>query len=181
MGSIVCQIAKIKGARVVGIAGGKMKCDYLVRELGFDASVDYKGGQLDADLKAACPNGIDVYFEGVGGAVLNAVAPLLNKGARVPICGYISQYNTKHAAEVESPDVVLSGLPDPPEHRFFLVGEWTAQYPEALEALSAWIKDGKLKYRESIAEGIENAPAAFLGLFHGKNFGKQLVKIAEPD
>jgi len=181
VGSVVGQIAKIKGARVVGVAGGKMKCDYLVQELGFDASVDYKGGHLDADLKAACPDGIDVYFEGVGGAVLNAVAPLLNKGARVPICGYISQYNAKHATEVESPDAVLAALPDPPEHRFFLVGEWTARYPEALEAISAWRKEGKLKYRESIAEGIENAPEAFLGLFHGRNFGKQLVKIAEPD
>lgn len=181
VGSVVGQIAKIKGARVVGIAGGKMKCDYLVQELGFDAAVDYKGGQLDADLKAVCPKGIDVYFEGVGGAVLNAVVPLLNKGARVPICGYISQYNAKHAADVESPDAVLSALPDPPEHRFFLVGEWTARFPEALEALSVWRKDGKLKYRESVAEGIENAPEAFLGLFHGKNFGKQLVKIAEPD
>jgi NADPH-dependent curcumin reductase CurA len=179
VGSVVGQIAKIKGCRVVGIAGGKIKCDYIVHELGFDEAVDYKAGNLDADLKKACPEGIDVYFEGVGGAVLHAVVPLLNKGARVPICGFISQYNATSTTNVEYPTDVLGALPHPPEHRFFLVGEWFSEFEETVEILAGWLKEGKLKYRESIVNGIENAPKAFIGLLRGENFGKQLIKVAE--
>lgn len=181
VGSVVGQIAKIKGCRVVGVAGGKIKCDYIVNELGFDEAVNYKAGNLDADLKKACPKGIDVYFEGVGGAVLHAVVPLLNKGARVPICGFISQYNATSTTKVEYPTDVLGALADPPGHRFFLVGEWIDEFEETVEILAGWLKEGKLKYRESIVDGIENAPRAFIGLLRGENFGKQLVKISEPE
>jgi NADPH-dependent curcumin reductase CurA len=178
VGSIVGQIAKIKGCRAVGIAGGKSKCDYIINELGFDAAVDYKAGHLDRDLREACPQGIDVYFESVGGAVLHAVVPLLNEGARIPICGYISQYNVSDIRKLESPEMVLGALPNPPFHRFFLVGEWASELNDATAQLAEWLKGGKLKYRESIIEGIENAPRAFIGLLRGENFGKQLIKVA---
>ena len=176
VGSVVGQIAKIKGCRVIGIAGGKAKCDYIVDELGFDASVDYKGGNLNGDLKAACPDGVDVYYENVGGAVLHAVVPLLNNGSRVPICGFVSQYNA--TGRVESPEMVLGAMPNPPFHRFFLVGEWEAERPQATAQLAQWVNEGKLKYRESVVDGIQNAPRAFIGLLRGENFGKQLIKVA---
>jgi len=181
VGSIVGQVAKIKGCRAVGIAGGKEKCDYVLNELGFDAVIDRKAGNMAADLKAACPDGIDVYFENVGGEVLQAVVPLLNSGARAPICGYISQYNKKTVADVESPLDVLGSLPNPPVHRFFLQFEWIAEFKQAMLEMSGWIKEGKIKYRESVVEGIENAPATFRGLLQGRNFGKQLIKVANPD
>jgi len=175
VGSVVGQIARIRGCRAVGIAGGKAKCDYIVEELGFDASVDYKDGNLDGDLRAACPDGIDVYFENVGGPVLHAVVPLLNDGSRVPICGFVSQYNA--TGKVESPEMVLEAMPNPPFHRFFLVGEWSKEFSKASSQLAEWVRDGKLRYRESIVEGIKNAPRAFIGLLRGENFGKQLIKV----
>ena len=181
VGSTVGQIAKIEGCRAVGVAGGRAKCAHVVDDLGFDACVDYKAGNLEADLRAACPNGIDVYFENVGGAVLDAVVPLLNPGARVPICGFISAYNARSRGEVQSPLDVLGALESPPTHRFFLVGEWVSEYPDAIATLAGWIREGKLVYRESVAEGLENAPRAFIGLLRGENLGKQLVKIAEPE
>jgi len=181
VGSAVGQIAKIQGCRAVGIAGGRAKCDHVVNELGLDACVDYKGGNLERDLRAACPDGIDVYFENVGGAVLDAVVPLLNRGARVPICGFISAYNARSRSEVRSPLEILGALESPPIHRFFLVMEWIAEYPKAIATLAAWIAEGKLRYHESIAEGLEKAPRAFIGLFRGDNLGKQLVKIGEPE
>lgn len=181
VGSVVGQIAKIKGCRIVGIAGGKKKCDYVLNELGFDAVVDHKGGNMAADLKAACPDGIDVYFENVGGEVLHAVVPLLNPGARVPICGYVSQYNKKNPSEMESPFDVLGKLKNPPHHRFFLVMEWIKEWSAASSEMSEWIKSGRLKYRESVVEGIRNAPQTFRGLLRGENFGKQLIKVADPD
>jgi NADPH-dependent curcumin reductase CurA len=181
VGSAVGQIAKIKGCRAVGVAGGKAKCDHVVGELGFDACVDYKAESFEADLRAACPDGIDVYFENVGGAVPDAVVPLLHQGSRVPICGFISAYNARSRSEVRSPLEVLGALESPPIHRFFLVMEWIGEYPEAIATLAGWIKEGKLEYRESIAEGLENAPRAFIGLLRGENLGKQLVKIADPE
>jgi NADPH-dependent curcumin reductase CurA len=180
VGSAVGQIAKIGGCRAVGVAGGRAKCDHVVGELGFDACVDYKAGNLEADLRAACPDGIDVYFENVGGAVLDAVVPLLNPGSRVPICGFISAYNARSRSEVRNPLEILGALESPPIHRFFLVMEWLEEYPEAIASMAAWIREGKLVYRESIAEGLENAPRAFIGLLRGENLGKQLVKIADP-
>jgi len=179
VGSVVGQVAKKIGCRAVGIAGGEAKCRYAVDELGFDACVDYKAGKLAADLAAACPNGIDVYFENVGGDVSRAVAPLLNSGARVPICGYVSQYNAKDITSTESPFEVFGTLPTPPEHRFFLVLEWNAEHEETTQKLADWIRSGELKYRESIADGIDSAVGAFRGMLRGENFGKQLVKIAD--
>ncbi|MEQ8858051.1 MAG: NADP-dependent oxidoreductase [Pseudomonadales bacterium] len=181
VGAVVGQIAKVHGCRAVGVAGGKAKCDYVVNELGFDACVDYKADGFPAALAAACPDGVDVYFENVGGAVLDAVVPLLNRGARVPVCGFISAYNAERAEDVRSPLDVLSALPEPPEHRFFLVTEWIDEFPEATRALAGWIADGRLKYRETVVEGLENAPEAFRMLFTGDNFGKLMIKVADPD
>ncbi len=178
VGSVVGQIGKILGLRVVGVAGGSVKCTYCVDELGFDACIDYKAGKLEEDLEAACPKGVDVYFENVGGAVTSAVAKLLNEGARVPICGFVSLYNSEEdLAAVETPFTVFAGLAKPPEHRFFLVGEWRDEWLDGSRALAGWIQSGQLKYRETIAEGIDSAPAAFRGLLAGRNFGKQLVRL----
>jgi hypothetical protein len=178
VGSTVGQIAKIMGCRAVGIAGGPAKCAWVKDDLGLDACVDYKSPTFAADLKAACPRGIDVYFENVGGDVLQAVLPLLNDGSRVPICGFISGYNV--AVRNTTPFEVLAAHPKKPAHRFLLVVEWDAELPAATKQLGAWIKEGKLSYRETVVEGLENAPQAFLGLFRGENFGKMLVKLAEP-
>ena len=178
VGSVVGQLGRILGLRVVGVAGGAEKCRYCVHELGFDACVDYKAGTLESDLQAACPNGIDIYFENVGGPVTRAVARLLNEGARVPICGFVSLYNSEEdLAKAETPFSVFGALASPPEHRFFLVGEWHAEWDEASRELAGWIGSGGLKYRETISEGLESAPTAFRGMLSGKNFGKQLVHI----
>jgi NADPH-dependent curcumin reductase CurA len=181
VGSAVGQIAKIQGCRAVGVAGGKAKCEHVVGDLGFDACIDYKAGNLEADLRAACPDGIDVYFENVGGAVLDAVVPLLNPGARVPICGFISAYNATSRRDVRTPLQLLGALASPPFHRFFLVVEWLDEYPAAIETLAGWIREGKLAYRETVAIGLENAPRAFIGMLRGENLGKQLVKLADPE
>jgi len=178
VGSVVGQIAKILGLRVIGIAGGEDKCRYVREELGFDDCLDYKTGNLSDKLKAACPNGIDIYFENVGGDVTRAVAPLLNPGARVPICGYISNYNDQDITQAETPFHILKKLPTVPEHRFFVVTEWQDRWQQATEQLGAWVNSGQIKYRESIGEGLENAPELFRGLLRGRNFGKQLVRIA---
>ncbi len=179
VGSVVGQIAKIKGCRVVGVAGGPAKCRYVVDELGFDVCIDYKAGNLEADFAAACPDGIDVYFENVGGAVTRAIAPLLNDGSRVPICGFVSVYNSPDMTKEETPFHVLGALSKPPEHRFFTVLEFIKEYAEANAELAEWLAQGKLKYCESVARGIENAPEAFRGLLRGENLGKQLVRVAE--
>ena len=163
---------------MVGIAGGEKKCSYVTAELGFDACIDYKAGNLADDLQAACPQGIDVYFENVGGAVTRAVAPLLNKGSRVPVCGYVSAYNDENLAAVETPFHILGALPEPPEHRFFVVTEWQDEHAEVTAQLVERIKAGEIKYSESVVEGIENAVDGFRGMLRGENFGKQLVKIA---
>lgn len=181
VGSVVGQIAKIKGARAVGVAGGKAKCDYVVNELGFDACVDYKADDFAEQLKAACPDGVDVYFENVGGAVLAAVAPLLNKGARVPVCGFISAYNATSEDQIQMPEVVLNALEHPPISRFFVVTEWIEEFDAASSELASWVSAGKIKYRETVVEGIENAPSAFRMLFTGENFGKLVVKVAEQE
>jgi len=179
VGSVVGQLAKIKGLRVVGIAGGADKCRYVKEELGFDECLDYKSGNLSEKLRAACPDGIDIYFENVGGDVTRAVAPLLNEGARVPICGYVSNYNAEDITQVETPFQILKTAPYVPEHRFFVVTEWQDQWQQATEQLGEWVSAGKIRYRESVGEGLENAPELFRGLLKGKNFGKQLVKIAD--
>ena len=181
VGSAVGQIAKILGLRSVGIAGGSEKCRYVKEELQFDDCLDYKSGNLAEKLGLACPDGIDIYFENVGGEVTKTVAPLLNQGARVPICGYISNYNDEDITKAETPFHILKQLKTVPEHRFFVVYEWQDRYEEATRQLGQWTKDGLLKYRESIGEGLENAPELLRGLLKGKNFGKQLVKVAEEE
>lgn len=181
VGSAVGQIAKILGLRSIGIAGGSEKCRYVKEELQFDDCLDYKSENFAEKLGLACPDGVDIYFENVGGEVTKTVAPLLNEGARVPICGYISNYNDEDITKAETPFHILKQLKTVPEHRFFVVYEWQDRYEEATRQLGQWIKDGLLKYRESIGEGLENAPELFRGLLKGKNFGKQLVKVAEEE
>lgn len=178
VGSVVGQLGKILGLRVVGVAGGAAKCRACIDDLGFDACVDYKAGALAADLAAACPRGVDIYFENVGGAVTRAVAPRLNPGARVPICGFVSLYNAEGDLQsLETPFSVFAALDPPPEHRFFLVGEWRAEWMDASRQLAEHIRAGRIRYRETISEGLESAPAAFRGLLRGENLGKQLVRI----
>ncbi|HBN14133.1 MAG TPA: NADP-dependent oxidoreductase, partial [Pseudohongiella sp.] len=179
VGSVVGQIAKLKGLRVIGIAGGAEKCQYVRDELGFDECIDYKNEDLSARLKECCPDGIDIYFENVGGDVTRAVAPLLNEGSRVPICGYISNYNDQDITKAETPFQILKSARHVPEHRFFVVTEWQDQWQQATEQLGEWVNAGKIKYRESVGEGLERAPELFRGLLKGRNFGKQLVKIAD--
>lgn len=179
VGSVVGQLAALEGCRAVGIAGGAEKCRYLTEDLGFDAAVDYKSADFLSELSDACPDGIDVYFENVGGDVAKAVAQLLNKGARVPICGYVSAYNAPDLNSIETPMHIFGALDPVPEHRFFLVGEWQQQHDEHTQLLSDLVKDGQLKYRETVAEGLENAADAFKGMLRGKNLGKQLVHVAD--
>ena len=179
VGSVVGPLAKRQGCKVVGLAGGPRTCAYVVDELGFDACVDYKAGDLAAQLRAACPDGIDIYFENVGGDVSKAVVPLLNDGSRVPICGFVSQYNTENPHAVETPMHIFGAMDTPPEHRFFLVSEWQDQHQDITQKLAELVQSGDLVYRESVADGLENAPAAFKGMLAGKNFGKQLVHIRD--
>jgi NADPH-dependent curcumin reductase len=176
VGSVVGQIAKHLGCRVVGIAGGAAKCAYLTGELGFDAAVDHRADGMADALRVACPDGIDVYFENVGGKVLEAVAPLLNLGSRVPICGSISQYNEENPV---TPVSVLSALPNPPEHRFFLVWEWPEEYPAAIAQLTQWVKEGTIRYREDVEDGLARAPEALIAVLRGGNFGKKVVRIED--
>ena len=179
VGTVVGQMGKILGCRVVGVAGGEKKCSYVKDELGFDECVDYKAGNIQEDLAKACPNGIDIYFENVGGPVSKAVATLLNDGSRVPICGFISAYNSEDMTKEETPFHIFGALDPTPEHRFFVVTEWFKEWREATEELSQWISEGKIKYEETITEGFENAPQGLRDVLSGKNFGKQLIKVAE--
>jgi NADPH-dependent curcumin reductase CurA len=179
VGSVVGQLGKMLTLRVVGVAGGAEKCAWVKDELGFDECVDYKAGDLDEALRAACPNGIDIYFESVGGALSEAVAKQLNPGARVPICGYISNYNSKNIAESRTPFDIFGQLPNPPWHQFFLVYNYISDYAEANRKLVEWVATGKLKYRETIVEGLDKAPEYFNWLFEGRNFGKLVVQVAE--
>ena len=177
VGSAVGQIAKIKGARAVGVAGGTAKCRFVVEELGFDACIDHRAPDLAAQLVAACPKGVDVYFENVGGAVQQAVWPLLNEFARVPVCGVIAQYNATGPSP--GPDIATI-LRRRLLVRGFIVWDFAAKEGDFLRDAATWIADGRLKYREDIVDGLENAPQAFLGLLEGKNFGKLVVKVASP-
>jgi NADPH-dependent curcumin reductase CurA len=175
VGSVVGQIAKIKGCRAVGIAGGPDKCRFVAKELGFDACVDHRAGDFVRQLEAACPAGIDVYFENVGGAVQQTVWPLLNDFARVPVCGLISQYSA--TTPMPGPDM-FSVLRKRLTLRGFIVWDFAARQADFLRDMGEWVGGGRVKYREDVVEGLENAPAAFLGLLQGKNFGKLLVKVA---
>ena len=181
VGSVVGQIAKLKGCHVVGIAGGADKCRYVVDELGFDACIDHRSPDLKQQLASACPKGIDVYFENVGGTVFDAVLPLLNTKARVPVCGLIAHYND--TALPLGPDrlglltrtllvkrIKMQG--------FIIFDDYAHRYGEFFAEMSQWLKDGKIKFREDVIDGLENAPQAFIGLLEGKNFGKLVVRVA---
>jgi len=175
VGSVVGQIAKLQGCRAVGIAGGKAKCDYVVKELGFDACVDYKGGNLYEELKAACPDGIDCYFENVGGVVMDTVFRLFNPFARVALCGMIADYNATEAYGVKMMRALLVSRVN---LRGFIVFDRLDLYARAIPQLARWVSQGKIKYHETVAVGLENAPSAFIGMLKGANLGKQLVKVA---
>lgn len=181
VGAVVGQIAKLKGCRVVGIAGGADKCRYVTEELGFDDCIDHRHADFAQRLAASCPRGIDVYFESVGGAVFDAVLPLLNAKARIPVCGLIAHYND-------------SALPPGPDRLglltrtlltkrikmqgFIIFDDYADRYGEFAAQMSAWLKQGKIKYREDLVDGLENAPQALIGLLEGKNFGKLVVRVA---
>lgn len=177
VGMTVCQIAKIKGCRVIGIAGSDEKNRYLEQELQVDATINYKTADIKPAMKTACPNGVDVYFDNVGGEISDAVMQLINQRARIAVCGQISLYN------LESPDtgprvqpylLVNSAL-----MKGFIVSNYAARFAEGGKQLAQWLAEGKLKYFETFVEGFENAPRAFLDLFAGKNLGKQLVKVSD--
>ena len=182
VGAAVGQIAKLKGARVVGIAGGADKCRYAIEELGFDACLDRHDANLAANLAAACPSGIDVYFENVGGAVFDAVLPLLNIGARVPVCGHIADYNDEARPAVADPlpRVISTILQKRIRLQGFIILDHYADRFEAFRRdMGAWIDSGRVKAREDRVDGLEQAPAAFIGLLDGRNFGKLVVRVAD--
>jgi NADPH-dependent curcumin reductase CurA len=182
VGSVVGQIAKIKGCRVVGIAGGERKCRFVREELGFDACLDHHRPNLAEGLQAACPKGIDIYFENVGGAVFDAVLPLLNRFARVPVCGIIAHYNATEppAGPDRVPLLMWSILVKRLTFRGFIVSDFASQFPEFQADVSGWLREGRIKYREDITDGLENAPRELIGLLKGENFGKKLIRVS-PD
>jgi NADPH-dependent curcumin reductase len=181
VGSAVGQIAKLKGCRVVGVAGAKEKCDFVTGELGLDACVSHYSKTLDADLAAACPDGIDVYFENVSGATFDAVFPLLNPFARIPVCGLISRYS--HTGGFPGPDMqptlMRSILTNRLKFQGFIVSDRAERFKDFLTDVSAWVRSGDIKYKEDFVDGIENAPEAFMGLLKGKNFGKLVVRVSD--
>ena len=177
VGSVVGQIAKIKGCRAVGIAGGPQKCEYITKELGFDAAIDYKRENVIASLAKHCPKGIDVSFDNVGGEILDACLALLNRGARIPLCGAISQYN--NFENVVGPKNYMSLLVNRATLRGFIVFDFADRYPEAASQMAGWLIAGKLKTREDIVPGLETFPETFLKLFKGENFGKLILKVAD--
>ena len=181
VGAVVGQIARIKGNRVVGVAGAQRKCDYVVDELGFDACVSHRSDTLAGDLKAACPDGIDLYFENVGGRVFDAVVPLLNQFARVPVCGRIASYNATSLPEGPNRVPQLMGLVlvRRLNIRGFIVFDHAHLQADFLRDVGGWIRSGEMKYREDVVEGLDNAVGAFLGLLRGENFGKLLVRVSD--
>jgi NADPH-dependent curcumin reductase CurA len=178
VGSLVGQIAKIKGCRAVGTAGSDRKIDYLISELGFDSAFNYKAvADYPAKLSELCPGGIDVYFDNVGGAISDAVLGLINRHARISICGQISQYNLEKPEMWPRLPLVL--LVKQARAEGFLVPQFIDRWPEGIKQMAAWLAEEKLKYHEDVEVGIENAPRAFIGMLKGRNLGKQLVKIAD--
>jgi NADPH-dependent curcumin reductase CurA len=181
VGSVVGQIARLKGCRVVGVAGGAEKCRYAVEELGFDACVDHRGSELAAELAKACPKGIDVYFESVGGEVFDAVLPLLNARARIPLCGLISHYNDSQPRQGIDRTAQVMGTLLKKRVRvqgFIIFDDYGQHYGEFQKQMSEWFRSGAIKCREQVVEGLENAPEAFMGLLVGKNFGKLVVRVS---
>ncbi len=181
VGAVVGQIARLKGARAVGVAGGPEKCAYVVETLGFDACLDRYAPDLAGRLAAACPDGIDVYFESVGGAVTAAALPLMNLRARMPVCGVISHYNA--ASPPEGPDRLPGFLRTVLRRRlkvqgFLIDDHYADRFAEFARDMAGWLASGAVTYREDVVEGLENAPAAFIGLLEGRNFGKLVVRVA---
>jgi NADPH-dependent curcumin reductase CurA len=179
VGSAVGQIARIKGARAVGIAGGPEKCAFVRDVLGFDAAIDHRASDFREQLKAACPQGVDVYFENVGGHVWDAVFPLLNEFARIPVCGLIAQYNaTGFEGRDRLPATMREVLSRSLTIRGFIQREFADQRPAFLREMAGWIASGEVRYKEDVVDGLTNAPNAFMGLLEGKNFGKLIVRVA---
>jgi NADPH-dependent curcumin reductase len=176
VGAVAGQIAKLKGCRVVGIAGGEEKCRYVTEELGFDGVVDYKAGEVGAALAEACPDGIDVYFDNVGGEILDAALALLNRHARVVICGAISQYN--NTGPMRGPSNYMSLLVNHASMTGFVVTEYFGRYAEAAAEIAGWIAEGKVKAREDVVEGLERFPETLLMLYSGANNGKLVLAVA---
>lgn len=180
VGQTVGQLAKIKGCRAVGIAGGQEKCDWVVKELGFDACIDYKAGPsaVRDGLKAHCPKGIDIYFDNVGGEILDAALARLARGARIIICGAISQYNNANSAPAQGPKNYLSLLVNRARMQGMVVFDYADRYHEAVAEMAAYLKDGRMKSREDVVEGIDNFPEALTRLFTGQNFGKLVLQVS---
>ena len=188
VGAVVGQIAKLKGCRVVGLVGSAKKCRYAVEELGFDACIDHHSANLSQALFAACPKGIDIYFESVGGTIFDAVLPVLNSGARIPLCGLIANYNdAAQGAAFDHPDRPdrLAGLMRTLLSKriklqgFIIFEDYAPRFGEFSSQMAAWLKDGKIKVREDIQVGLELAPQAFIGLLEGQNFGKLVIRVGE--
>jgi NADPH-dependent curcumin reductase len=177
VGQTVGQVAKIKGCRVVGIAGGKAKCDFVVNDLKFDACIDYKGGNVRDGLKEHCPKGVDVYFDNVGGEILDTVLTRINRGARIVICGAISQYN--NTTPVKGPSNYLSLLVNRASMQGMVVFDYADRYGVAIRDIAQWMKEGKFVSREDVVEGIETFPASLNKLFSGENFGKLVLKVTD--
>ena len=177
VGSVVGQIAKLKGCRVVGIAGGPEKCGWIVDQLGFDAAIDYKGQDVAQALKQHCPEGVDVYFDNVGGEILDAALARLARGARVVICGAISQYNNLDS--MRGPSNYMSLLVNRARMEGFVVIDYIGRYPEAMREMAGWIADGRLVAREDVVEGFDAFPDALVKLFKGENIGKLVLKLGD--
>lgn len=177
VGSVVGQLAKIRGCRTVGIAGGPDKCRYLIEELGFDACIDYKAEDVKAQLKAALPDGIDCLFENAGGEMFDRLLARMNPFARIALCGFIADFNTHDPYGVKK---ILTLILNRVKLQGFIVGDHQPRWPEALEVLTEHVAAGRIKYRESIVDGLAAAPGALVGMFKGQNFGKQLVRLG-PD
>ncbi|MEP7309129.1 MAG: NADP-dependent oxidoreductase [Acidobacteriota bacterium] len=175
VGGIVGQLAKIAGCRAVGIAGGPEKCDYVVKELGFDACVDYKAGNIDHELSRVCSDGVDIYFDNVAGPLLDGVLPLMNLASRLVVCGAIADYNATDPYAVKGwRSILINRI----KVQGMIVFDWSDRYGEAGHALGRYYAEGRLKARESVVEGLERAPQALIALLKGQNLGKQLVKLA---
>ena len=176
VGQTVGQIAKIKGCRVVGIAGGRVKCDWVVNDLGFDACIDYKAGDVEAGLKEHCPQGVDIYFDNVGGDILDLVLTRITRGARIIICGAISQYN--NTTPVKGPANYLSLLVNRARMQGIVVFDYADRYPQAIAEMTGYLEAGTMKSREDVVAGLDNFPEALLKLFNGENFGKLVLQVA---
>jgi hypothetical protein len=177
VGQSVGQIAKHKGCRVVGIAGGKDKCDFVVNQLGFDACIDYKHESVKDGLKTHCPDGVDIYFDNVGGDILDIVLTRINRKARIVICGAISQYN--NTAPIKGPSNYMSLLVNRARMEGFVVFDYANRYGAAIADIAKWMREGSFKTREDIVQGLEKFPEALLMLFEGRNFGKLILQVAQ--